>query len=300
MTGPASRVAPGVILLGKYEVERVIGRGGMALVVEATDVSLDRRVALKVLDPTLATDPEFVARFYRESRVMARLDHPHIVPVYAVAGEGDLHFIVMKLLSGTALSAFTRSPQTPTWVSNVLRQVCPALDYLHQRGFIHRDIKPSNVFIDAEGTVTLLDLGVVRRSDGGQLTRPGVIMGTPAYMAPEQLLEPDTIDYRIDLYSLGVLTYHLLTSQLPFEAGDCVGRLTSSPPLIATQRPDLPRGVSQAVSSLMQVQRDERPASAAAFFSTFARAVAGLDPRGQRDEAATESWTTTVDHDETK
>jgi eukaryotic-like serine/threonine-protein kinase len=300
MTPTPGRVAPGVILLGKYQVERIIGRGGMALVVEATDLSLDRRVALKVLDPTLATDAEFVTRFYRESRVMARLDHPHIVPVYAVMGEGELHFIVMKLLTGTALSAFTRSPQPPTWVLNILRQVCPALDYLHQRGFIHRDVKPGNVFLDAGRNVTLLDLGVVRRSDGGQLTRPGIIMGTPAYMAPEQLLEPDTIDYRIDLYSLGVMTYHLLTGRLPFEAGQLTTRLTSSPPLVSALCPEIAPGVARAVASLMDVEREERPPSAAAFFSAFVRAVANSGVRPGDEETPTESLTTTEDQDETE
>ena len=266
---------PGQVLLDKYEIEAVIGQGGMATVLAARDLSLDRRVALKTLDAQFARDSDFVTRFYREARVMARLDHPHIIPVYAVEGKDDLHFIVMKYLAGTSLSSWVRSPQPIAWVIDVLQQITQALDYLHRGGFIHRDIKPGNIFIDQHDHVTLLDLGIARRAST-DLTRPGLIVGTPGYMSPEQLLEPESIDHRVDLYALGIVVYQMLTGLFPFETDHTLGkRLNARPPDPRFHRPELSAGVANAVMSMMQPGRAARPASAGDFFAHFARAAAG-------------------------
>lgn len=282
------------MLLGKYQVEAFLGQGGMASVVCATDVTLDRRVALKILDPELARDSDFVSRFYREAKVMARLEHPNIIPVYAVEGQGTDHFIAMKLLQGQPLTAWANAPQSLTWVSAVFSQLTSALDYLHRRGFIHRDLKPGNVFVDEAGHVTLLDLGVVRASSSA-LTQPGVVIGTPGYMAPEQITDPNNIDHRADLFALGVVAFQLLTGQFPFPRMGIEAlarRMTEPAPSPARFRSDLPPEVSEVVRGLLNPDREGRPASAGAFYDAFALAI-GRPTNGANENTVTASTTTT-------
>jgi serine/threonine protein kinase len=277
-------LARGRVLGNKYQIDSVLGQGGMATVVAATDLTLDRQVALKVLAAELASDSDFVARFSREAKVMARLEHPNIIPVYALESLEGLHFIVMKLLSGTSLHRFTEEPQPLPWVTAVLNQLCSALDYLHQRGFVHRDLKPANVFLDAAGDVTLLDLGVVRGS-GSSLTRPGTTFGTVGYMAPEQATDPESLDHRADLYSLGIVAFELLTGQFPFAVEDRADwevlreQLTTAAPDLCALRPEVPGPAGEAVRALLAPSREDRPESAGAFFKVFVRGVAGFSPR---------------------
>lgn len=217
-------VAPGTIFEGKYQVLDEIGRGGMGVVYRGHDLSLDRLVAIKVLPEQFNTDDEVIARFKREARAMAHLDHPNIVPVYAIGQQRSFHYFVMKFLDGETvaerldvLRESTNPHMAPEIVRKVVVEVCKGLAHAHGRGLIHRDIKPGNIMLGPSGHVTLMDFGIVKEQAGEDtLTRTGLVFGTPEYMAPEQaqgLSEPGTTT---DLYSLGIVAYEMLSGDPPF------------------------------------------------------------------------------------
>ena len=214
-------------MLGKYEILEEIGRGGFGTVYKARDTTLDRLVALKVLYPHLTSDPNFVARFQREARAVANLEHPNIVTVYdAGEMEGQL-YIAMKYLPGHTLSALLedRGALSLTHALPILKGVAMALGYAHEQGMVHRDVKPSNIIVEETKKslqVTLTDFGLVKALEDTQaLSISGSLWGTPEYMAPEQA-EPEQAggepDHRSDLYALGIVTYQMLTGQVPFSA----------------------------------------------------------------------------------
>ncbi len=215
--GPATP-APitGTVLQGKWQLDRKLGQGGMGAVYLAHERDLDRQVAIKVLSDALCEDAELVQRFEREARMMARLDHPNLVPVYAVGREGRVPFIVMKALSGATLAHLLkeRGRLPLREVISITRQLCAGLQFVHDHGVVHRDIKPGNVFIAPNGHVTLLDLGVARDA-GSALTKSGVLIGTPRYMAPEQITAQEC-DHRSDLYSLSSVIYEMVTGTTVF------------------------------------------------------------------------------------
>ena len=208
--------------LGHYRILALLGRGGMAEVYRAVDERLDREVALKVLPPEFAWDPERVERFEREVKAAARLSHPNIVTVHEFGqGEGQ-HFYTMALMPGGDLKARIRAhPEgmAADEARRVLATVSLALDYAHHRGFVHRDVKPENILFDEEGRPQLTDFGIARAMAEGTLTAAGMVIGSPHYMSPEQA-QGLRVDGRSDLYSLGVVLYEMLTGRLPFEAGN--------------------------------------------------------------------------------
>jgi serine/threonine protein kinase len=211
--------------LGKYELRERIGRGGMAEVYKAYHASLDRYVALKVLHPFLGTDPEFKERFEREARNVAQLRHPNIVQVYDFDFDPvrELYYMVMEYLDGPTLR--TRLMQlslqgelfTIPEALRITRSMASALEYAHSRDMIHRDLKPGNIMFDADGRVVLTDFGIARIVSGPNMTASGSMVGTPAYMSPEQGLG-QAGDHRSDIYSLGVVLYQLVTGAPPFDA----------------------------------------------------------------------------------
>jgi TonB family protein len=199
-------------------IVRLLGAGGMASVYEAYDDRLDRLIALKVLSPALLHDATFAQRFAQEARLVARIAHPHIVPVYASGIANGVPWMTMRLLTGG-----TVGPQQPGVIRpladtlRILRDIATALDHAHGAGVIHRDVKTSNILLDDSGAASLSDFGLARLLEGGRnLTRAGAIAGTPQYMSPEQALGQD-VDHRSDIYSLGVVAYELLTGTLPFD-----------------------------------------------------------------------------------
>ena len=208
--------------LGHYRILALLGRGGMAEVYRAVDERLEREVALKVLPPEFAWDPERVERFEREVRAAARLSHPNIVTVFEFGqGEGQ-HFYTMDLMPGGDLKARIRAhPQgmAPDEARRVASAVAQALDYAHRRGFVHRDVKPENILFDEDDRPQLTDFGIARAMAEGTLTAAGMVIGSPHYMSPEQT-RGLKVDGRSDLYSLGVVLYEILTGQLPFQASD--------------------------------------------------------------------------------
>lgn len=210
----------GALLDGRYRLDAVIARGGMSTVHLATDERLDRHVAVKLLDPQLAGDRAFVDRFTLEARSAARLSDPGIVQVFDQGVEGDTAFLVMELVPGGTLRELLdeRGPMPPYAAAAVLRPLLGALREAHEAGLVHRDIKPENVLISTSGAVKLADFGLVRAVAESRATSSSVVMGTAAYLSPEQISGADT-DGRSDLYSLGVLTYEMLTGEPPF-SGD--------------------------------------------------------------------------------
>jgi serine/threonine-protein kinase len=231
--------------LGVYQIMEEVGRGGMASVYRAYQSSLNRYVAIKVLPPQLAYDEEFVQRFLREAQAAASLSHPNIVVVHDVGEQGGLYYIVMEFLEGQTLKDLIQreGALSPVRAARILEQVAAALDYAHQRGFVHRDIKPANIFVGPDDRVKLTDFGIAKAvSEAEQLTRTGMLVGTPEYMSPEQAAGTP-IDHRTDLYALGVVLYQMMTGQVPHRGTTPHSILHA----IIYDPPPLPRQLNAAV-----------------------------------------------------
>ena len=201
----------------QLSVQGLLGRGGMGAVYKARQSTLDRSVALKVMLPDLGSDPSFAERFLREARALASLDHPGIVTVHDFGHTDDLYYLLMEYVDGVNLrEAMAEGLLKGPAALDVVRQLCEALQFAHDQGVVHRDIKPENVLLSRAGRVKIADFGLAKVLTGARpLTNPGVVMGTPSYMSPEQLERPLDVDHRADIYSLGVVFYELLTGELP-------------------------------------------------------------------------------------
>jgi tRNA A-37 threonylcarbamoyl transferase component Bud32 len=205
----------------ELEVLELIGAGGMGAVYKARQPKLDRLVALKVLSSDLAEDPTFAERFHREGRVLARLNHPHIVSVFDFGTQGPFWYLLLEYVDGVNLrEAMQVGDLAPGDCLALVQDICAALKFAHDEGILHRDIKPENVLLDSRGRVKIADFGLAKlvgtdEPDGVTLTRQGAVMGTWHYMAPEQLETPQDVDQRADIFSLGVVFYELLTGELP-------------------------------------------------------------------------------------
>src|SRR4030042_3172739 len=206
--------------IGPYRIIEQLGQGGMATVYKAYHAALDRYVALKVLHPAFNEDQSFTARFDREARVVAKLDHPHIVPVYDYANHENRPYLVMKFIDGETLKArFSRGPLTSEEINRVVEAVGTALAYAHKQGILHRDIKPSNVLIGTDNVMYLADFGLARIAQAGESTLSSdSIMGTPQYISPEQAMGKKDLDQGTDIYSFGVMLYELVVGQVPYNA----------------------------------------------------------------------------------
>ncbi len=205
-------------VIGRYSLERELGRGGMGVVYLAREVRLDRQVAIKLLPPDFSGNPDLRERFMREARTAARLSHPYIVPVHAVEDIGGFVFIVMAYVDGGTLAerVTTRGPLPPADVTRIMREVAWALAYAHAQGVVHRDIKPANILLDSgTGRAMVADFGIARLDASAGETGVGMVLGTPEFMSPEQA-SAEELDGRSDLYALGIVAYYLLTGTLPF------------------------------------------------------------------------------------
>ena len=253
------------VTAGQYRIERELGRGGMAAVYLGHDLSLDRQVAIKVMSPELFNSgSEMVSRFLREARTGARLNHPHIIPVYAVREEQDLIFFVMKFIDGKALDAVGKAagPLPVPVVARLIAQSADALAYAHRNGIIHRDIKPSNLMLDKEGWVIVTDLGIAKVQDSSALTATGSAIGTPTYMSPEQSMGSRGTSAAADQYSLGCVAYELLTGAPPFQGDSVVSLIyqhhADPPPPIHPVRPDAPAEMVDAIMKMLEKSPDDR------------------------------------------
>ena len=249
----------------EYRVERELGRGGMATVYLAHDIALDRKVAIKVMSADLfAAGDVLIDRFMREARTGARLNHPHIIPVYAVREAPDLIYFVMKFIDGKPLDDVirTRGPLPIPLVARILAQVSDALAYAHRNGIVHRDIKPGNLMLDKDGWVVLTDLGIAKVQEAAMLTATGSTIGTPTYMSPEQSMAAKETGGASDQYSLGCVAFEMLTGQPPFSADSVVALIwkhhTEPPPSLQKLRPDCPPEMVAAITRMLQKSPEDR------------------------------------------
>jgi len=264
--------------LGPYQIVAPLGEGGMAAVFRAYQPGMERYVALKVLPRHFADDPEFSARFQREARILAQLQHPHILPVFDYGQVEGYSFIVMPFVpSGTLAESLQGQPLSLLRIRQVISQVGDALSYAHGRGLVHRDVKPSNVLIDERGNCLLTDFGLARMVEASvNLTASGTIMGTPAYMSPEQGAGRK-IDARSDIYSLGIILYEMATGRVPYRAETPVAVVfmhVSGPlPLPRSVNPDLPEAVERVILKALARNPDDRYQTAEDLVAALRRAI---------------------------
>ena len=268
--------------IDRYKIQAEIGRGGMARVYRALDTVLGRQVALKVLSPQLASDPEFSARFRREGKIVAALQHPHIVTLFDVGETDGIQYLAMDFIDGRSVYAVIRERDAlpGETVAIIIRAVASALDYAHSRGAIHRDIKPQNILIDTNGRILLTDFGISVSSDdeSGRLTRTGLFMGTPEYMSPEQV-SGNMVDYRTDLYSLAITTYEMFSGEIPFRGNTpdlIVAHAQKTPPPLPTQLNGLPDALIDVLAKALAKDPAQRYQTGLAFSMAIDAAFAQL------------------------
>jgi CheY-like chemotaxis protein len=269
-TSGAAELAVGAMFAG-HRIVGVAGRGGMGVVYRATDLTLDRRVALKLIASNVADDEEFRARFERECRVAASLEHPHVVPIYHAGQEGDRLYVTMRFVEGTDLRALLgeEGQLDPPRAVEIVAQVAGALDEAHRHGLVHRDVKPGNILLGRDGDserVYLTDFGVTKqRAAGVDLTRTGMAVGTADFMSPEQARGGD-VDGRADVYSLGCVLFRTLTGEVVFDRDSDLDKLWAHvhepPPVLLDVRPELPPGLGEAVAHALAKEPGERPSTA--------------------------------------
>src|SRR3989475_3215615 len=213
----ARMAEPGQVLSARYTLGRRLGVGGMATVFQGSDRVLDRTVAVKVLAPPFDADPAFVDRFRREAQAAASLSHPNVVAVFDTGSDGPVHYIVMEFVEGATLAEILRHEGAfpPARVVTIGVAICSALDAAHARGLVHRDVKPGNVMLTPAGDLKVTDFGIARATASDSSTRSGVVLGTAAYLSPEQA-RGEQADARSDLYALGCVLYELVTGRPPF------------------------------------------------------------------------------------
>ncbi len=272
----------GFQISGKYRLLERLGAGGMGAVYLCEHILMGRRVALKVLPIAQAEDPASLARFYREAKAVARLDHPNIVRAHDIDHEDKLHFLVLEFIDGVNLHEFVKKNGilAPLRAAHFIRQAAIGLQHAHEAGLVHRDIKPGNLLLDRCGMIKLLDMGLARffDDDGGAFAKTyeqGFSIGTADYMAPEQ-----TIDYRVDIradiYSLGGTLYYLLVGKSPFQDGTLPQKMiwhqVRQPKSVRALRRDVPEGLAQVLDKMMAKEPERRyqtPAEVAAALAPF-------------------------------
>jgi serine/threonine-protein kinase len=286
--------APGEVFAGRYRVERVIGSGGMGVVLEATHLHLEERVAIKMLLPSLSSDAAFVGRFLREGRASVKIRSEHVARVFDVATLDDgTPYMVMEYLAGSDLGHLLEKlgPLSVALTADYVLQACEALAEAHSRDIVHRDIKPSNLFLtkrpDGTECIKVLDFGISKaistsNSQGLAATTTDTVMGSPLYMAPEQMRAPHDVDARCDIWSLGVILYELVSGMPPFSAPTipelCAIVLRDAPPPLEGARPDAPAGLARVVQRCLEKEPRDRFADVA----DFARALAPFGGAGAR------------------
>ena len=246
----------------KYEIGRPLGYGGMAAVLLAREIRLNRRVAIKVMSPSLMLAPGMVERFQREAVTVAALNHPNIVTIHTVEETERVHYFVMKYVPGPSLEAVIKKdgPLPISVVKVWLSQVASALGYAHRRGVIHRDVKPANILLDDEGNAIVTDFGIAKVAREPSLTQVGATVGTPAYMSPEQCQSKD-VTAASDQYSLGIVLYEMLTGEPPFSGPTLEvmqAHVHAPPRLIAGVRPDCPRELQAAIHRMLSKEPASR------------------------------------------
>lgn len=279
--------------IGGYEIQDLLGEGGMARVYRARQLSLEREVALKIVPFSSESERGVVERFEREKSILKSLEHPHILPIFDWGREPGLLWIAMQIVRGGTLQEMVGRPLDLPLVARLLSQIGPALTHAHRKGVIHRDLKPGNVLVSEGPHCYLSDFGIAKLLEGSHLTTTGSFLGTPAYMAPEQIVNK-SVDCRVDIYALGVLTYQLVTGLLPFEGPvhsvihQHLNTLPASPRELLF---GLPQQIDRIIMKALAKDPDERFESAQEMAEAFLAAVEGrkgevahLLRQGQWDE----------------
>ncbi len=263
---------------GRYQIHAELGVGGMATVFRATEIALEREVAIKVMSTAMSTTPGAFERFRREARVAAALSHPHIVPIYAIGEDPALAWFAMKFIEGRGLDSILKKEgaQSIETVTHTIAVVGRALHHAHEKGVVHRDVKPANIMVGSDGWTYVTDFGIAKRDDVEGLTQAGTVIGTPAYMSPEQF-NGAAITGAADQYSLGVVAFEMLAGRAPFNApsiGEIMrGHLLEPPPPLRTLRIDVPVAVAECVNRMLEKDPAKR-------FATLSEAASALEAAG--------------------
>jgi serine/threonine-protein kinase len=262
-------LSPGATFAG-YEIESVVGVGGIGILYRARQLRLDRLVALKLVQPEVAQDPVVRERLRREARMVAALDHPNVVPLYAAGEEAGTVYIVTRWVEGTELGTLVHSdgPLEPGRAARTAAQIASALEMAHEKGLVHRDVKPSNVILTPEGHVYLTDFGLAKRAEtAAGLTAVDQMLGTVDYVAPEQV-EGSEPDARGDVYALGCVLFEMLAGEPPFadQKGGMAkmwAQVNAELPSIRERRPDVSPVLEEVIRRTMAKEPDARPTAAA-------------------------------------
>ena len=272
----------GEVLAERYELEELVGTGGMSSVFRAHDTLLDRKVALKVLHQQYSDDAEYVERFRREARAVAALSHPNIVTVIDRGEHGGRQFIVFEYVDGENLKRLIErhGPLPVEQALQVAMQIARGLSFAHREGLVHRDVKPQNVLLNGDGRAKVTDFGIARSLDVQRgMTQTGTVLGTSDYIAPEQA-QGRRVDEHTDVYSLGVVLYELLTREVPFPGENFVAvamrHINEPPPSVSDKRPDVPPRVDAAVRRAMAKDPDQRFPTMDAFYGELEACLAEL------------------------
>ncbi len=293
--------------IGRYQIRNEIGRGGMAIVYRALDPRFEREVAIKLLPRQFSHDPDFLGRFQSEAKIIAALEHPAIVPVYDFGEHDDAPYLVMRYMAGGSLQDRLQGRPLPlTETSRIFDRLAPALDKAHQRGIIHRDLKPANVFFDEDDLAFLGDFGIARMAEA---TQTMTIIGTPAYMSPEQAEGSKKLDWRCDIYALGVMLFEMLTGRQPYEAETATGQMLmhvlQPVPDVLAANPELPPECQNIINQTMAKERAFRYPTAEAMAEDIRRllpqpqvtgvAIAGVAMAGAATMIESPQMATVVD-----
>ena len=273
------------IINGRYRVEGRLGVGGMSTVLLALDERLERHVAVKLLAEHLADDPTFVSRFRREALAAARLVHPNIVQVFDSGFDSSAHqhFIVLEYVPGQSCAEILRDRGhlDVEQAEDIVVQACRGLDYAHRNGVVHRDVKPGNLLVSESGVVKLADFGIARATGQSSITQVGSVLGTAAYLSPEQA-RGEEAGPQADLYSLGVVTYQLLSGRLPYEANSlaelALKQQRESPIPLQRINPNVPAALSESVALAISVVPEERPRTATELSELIVDGAHGISP----------------------
>lgn len=275
----------GTNLNNRYEVQKLLGEGATSTVYLGTDGVLGRQVALKVLHPHVRDTTR--KRFFQEAMAAAQLNHPNIMAIHDRGEDNGRDYLVVEYVSGKPLSDFV-----PTDADRVMRlgaQIASALHYAHEREIIHRDIKPANIMVTPEGNIKIMDLGLALPREAKRVTAPGMVIGTPAYISPEQAKGKD-LDYRTDIYSLGIVLFEMATGELPFNADDITALLLQHvqqpPPRPTVMNPNIPMALENVILKTLEKNRDHRFTTARALADSL---LAALSPNNQIQTTPTES-----------
>ncbi len=271
------------LTIGQYTLKEQLGAGAMGVVYRGFQPTLQREVAIKILQPTLATQEGYLERFTREARTAASLEHAHIVPIHDYGTQQDLSYVVMRLLTGGSLAQ--RMAQrgkdnlpSPGEVSQMLKEIASALDYAHSQGVVHRDIKAGNIMFDNQGSAYLVDFGIAKLMDNLGLTGSGLAVGTPTHMSPEQW-RGEAVTPATDQYALGVVIYEMLTGHLPFESTSAYAlmhkHLNEPATPLRKYRSDLPADLENVFQRVLAKDPQDRFPSVTAFAEAFEEAIRG-------------------------